>query len=610
MHSKGMLWKEWRQNRALFFYMLAAFMTLAFTPTIIESLRYGYLTGFLEAPPYVILLVGPLLTLVAGVSALSREQGRLEVFWYSRPVRLRTWLLTKYRVGMGVVVSICGLVLMVESLLLSCGDIRGGGVGDVLKTYAFFLLLMYSISFFMGALVQGTVNAAILSACTILLFIMAPLVLPPLHWISVNMIWDLARGGFGDNAAAWIPFVATTTAFSVLLLCLSGVVLMRRIRLCVDQRILCGLVLAFCLLFVAAVAFPLGTNMTCEQKIVLPRQYSGYVYDVIPDGNQALVLYSDAHEKDNSARRSLIARVDLARQVAAVHEPIVVAGPGSEAGVSYAARDLMWSKQRPQLAYVLVQKNRVVRGRQGRQWNWSLCTVSLSRSKTNPIIHRISLDKEIDEYIYPQACLFQQRIYVYDYRRVLVYGLEEPQTPILLYSQELDSTGPGKRFGVFLRGSGGDLIKLLPIAQLSNQGRLALTCQFCGHGWHLLGEHQVVLDHDAWPTRSVGLVMYRLGAFENGAVTLARQGRQNLRPVDRLLAFLIRPHEVFARHERAVFMSRYGVSVYDVADPNHIQRLGHYAAGEALVCMAPLANDRMIIGGENLHILKFPGTGK
>ena len=114
MNTKSMVWKEWRQNRTLFFYMLAVCLTLAFAPTIMDSLRSGHPTGFLEAPVNVVLFVGPFLALIAGISALGREQGRVEAFWRSRPIRLHTWLLAKYGVGLGIVLGVCVLLLLVD----------------------------------------------------------------------------------------------------------------------------------------------------------------------------------------------------------------------------------------------------------------------------------------------------------------------------------------------------------------------------------------------------------------------------------------------------------------------------------------------------------------
>jgi hypothetical protein len=443
MNTKSMVWKEWRQNRTLFFYMLAVCLTLAFAPTMMDSLRSGHPTGYLEAPVNVVLFVGPLLALIAGISALGHEQGRVEAFWRSRPMRLRTWLLAKYGVGLGIVLGVCVLLLLVEKVLLACVDIRGGGVGYVLKTHAFFLLLMYSVSFFMGILVQGTINAAILSTAVILLLIMAPLILPPLQWMSINMIGDLAYGGYGGD---WRLFIAIVTILSGLLLWLSGVILKRRIQFSVDQRVLCGSVVMISLLFVAAVAFPLGTNMSCEQKIVLPREHRGYVNNVIPDANQAWVLYSDGPERGSSrGRKFVVSRVDLNTQDNPIRETIVVADPGSEEGVTFSVRDLMWSKERPSLAHVLRQKTQRVEGNKDYQRTLSLCTIALDQSQTNPMIHRISLDDEMGDNLYTQACFYQERIYVYDGRRMLVFNLEESKTPVLLHSQEIDSTGPKNR---------------------------------------------------------------------------------------------------------------------------------------------------------------------
>jgi hypothetical protein len=604
MSTKSMVWKEWRQNRALFFYMSGACLTLAFAPTLMDSLRSGHPTGHLEAPVSVVLFVGPFLALIAGISALGREQGRVEAFWRSRPMSLRTWLLAKYGVGLGIVLGVCVLVLLLERVLLTCVDIRGGGVGYVLKTHAFFLLLMYSVSFFMGVLVRGTINAAILAIATILIFIMAPLILPPLQWMSINMIGDLAYGRYGGD---WRLFITVVTTLSGLLLWLSGVILKRRIQFSVDQRILCGLVVMMLLLFVAAVAFPLGTNMAPEQKIVLPRQHRGYVHNVIPDADQAWLLYSDGPELSSSrGRKFVVARVDLKSQEKPIRQTVVVADPGSEEGVTYSVRDLMWSKKRPSLAYVLRRKTQRVEGNQDYQRSLSLCTIALDQSQANPIIHRISLDNEMDGSLYTQACLIQQRIYVYDFRRMLVYSLEESKTPVLLHGQDIDSTGPRKRYGAFLTGSKRGSIKLLPVSQLADQGRLAITQQFCGDGWHLSGNQQVVLDGHR---RNAGFTLYTVGSINDGTVTLAKQGRQSVRPVDRLLDFILYPHEILTHNEQLFCMNRYGVTVYDVTDPNHIQRLGHYGAGEAFVCMAPLEHDRMIIGGENLHILKLPDAG-
>jgi len=465
---------------------------------------------------------------------------------------------------------------------------------------------MYSVSFFMGLLVRGSITAAILSVTVILLFIMAPLILPPLQWMSINMIGDLAYGGYGDD---WRLFIAVVTIISGLLLWLSSIILKRRVQLRIDQRILCSSVVIISLLFVAAVAFPLGTNMPCEKMIVLPREHGGYVNHVIPDANQAWILYSDGPERGSSrGRKFIISRVDLNTQDNPIRETIVVADPGSEEGVYYSVRDLMWCKERAELGYVLLQKTRLVEGSKDYQRTSALCTVTLDHSQANPIIHRISLDDELGKDLYIQACLYQQRIYVYDYRRMLVYSLEEGQTPVLLHSQDIDCTGPANRHGVLSFASDHYIIKLLPVSQLSDRGRLAVTQQFCGYGWHLLGDQEAVLAQGTGRERTLGLSLYSISSIKDGIVALAKQGGQRVRPVDRLLDFITHPHEILTHHDYALCENRYGMTVYDIADPNHIQRLGHYAAGEGFVCMSTFEHDRVVIGGENLHILKLPDS--
>jgi len=366
-----------------------------------------------------------------------------------------------------------------------------------------------------------------------------------------------------------------------------------------------------CLLFVAAVAFPLGTNMPCEQRIVLPRQHKGFVHNVIPDANQAWILYSDGPERGSSrGGKFTISHVDFSHQDEPIRQTIVVADPGLDEGVYYSVRDLMWSEKYAQLAYVLWEKTQIIEGSKDRQRTLALCTIALDHSQANPILHRISLDDEMGEDLYTQACLFQQRIYVYDYRRMLVYSLEESQTPVLLYSEQIDSTGPANRHGVLPSGSGHNNIKLLPVSQLSDQGRLVVTQQFTGYAWHLLGNQQVVLDQRFRRSRDVGLTLYKIDTVKDGIAMLSEQGRHRVRPIDTLLYLILRPSEILANNEYAFCNSTWGVTVYDIADPNHIQRLGHYAAGEDFVCMAPLARDRIIIGGENLHVLKLPDAGK
>ena len=293
--SAALIWKEWRQQR---WYLVAALISFVGWPLILTVISYLCGKGFKSVAPVVMVgSLGWLYALLSAVGATAQDLSEpLTGFWRSRPVRLGSWVVTKYLMGVGIMVVVFSLALILqvavkppESHVPILGYLTG---------YMFTLILVYSLSFLAGCLVREPVYAAMLSLAATLLVYGLPVLMPPLVDFSViNLLSEgrpeivklegihdskpamgddvhFLRVPWGENLALqwrtqWARYVLSALIAGGVALGMSWLSVRQNWRVRAGPKLLFCLLGGVVLLLFSTYVFQVASNLQCVQKIAL-----------------------------------------------------------------------------------------------------------------------------------------------------------------------------------------------------------------------------------------------------------------------------------------------------------------------------------------------------
>lgn len=595
------VWKELRENLWLALAVLGVFLGISFIPSAIECSVHSQGRWYNGNALGVFFLGGPLLAVIAGVYAMGREQGAIEQFWRSRPVGLNRWLLIKYVTGLALVWLICWLPLGIQILgraFAKPDRSMPDNIGMAL-VYSFILLLIYSVSFVLGQCVRGMLHAAILAVGAMALIFVVPLVVAPLNWLSVETVQRADLGAL--NARAHIAFAAPMIVLSAALLGLAGILVKRDAQVEVGGRTLGWSMAVIMLVLTAGMAFPMGTNLSVQQRISLPMAKDGTIHDMVTDGNDVLVLFSNGPAW-NGSKLGLV-RVHVGEQTAVVDEPVWFFEPPQGKRLYYEAVDLMWSAGDPDHAYVVVRQS-VWGDRALVDPNCFLYTVALEAKQADPVIHRV----ELSPLLGPQrrlrgAGLQQQHLYVYSDEplrpRLLTFSLAGPTAPSLVRNEVLLH-----QIGWLFQGPSQEYhLRLAPILNLDDSTRLQLTHELAASFWTHVGDGRVLASDLHSGGFTPQLVLYEADAAQDGVVPLRPIAHRRSPAFEGLLGSS--PGTLFSSDHVACRLEGGGVTVYQIDDSNRIDRIGHYAAEGGFSSGVPLPGHRVVLAGQRLHVLNL-----
>lgn len=601
-------WKELRENRWLGLASLGVFLGISFIPSLIESwVRPD--TGWYRGNALGVFLVGgAVLALVTGVLAVGREQGAIERFWRSRPVNLNHWLLSKYVVGLAVVMLVCWTPLLIEAVGKGFAG-RNGLMSESLilcSLYSFTLLLIYSISFLLGQCIRRILHAAILAVGAMAAVIVMPLTVAPLRWVSMEVV---ARADVGTlDAGSYAAFAATMTAISLILLGLSGAAWRRHVQIEVNQRTLGWSVVIILLALTAGAAFPMSSNLPAQQIVPLPVTQDGVIHDMATDGNDVLVLLSAGPSRGNS--RLGLVRVHVGDRTSVVDEPIWFIHPGPEKKLYYSHLRLAWPAESPSLAYVVVRQT-VPRDGAPSETTCALYTVAIDSGQANPVSRRVDLDDRPNEPYYGKtASLCRQRLYIYSYGysdrgwqgRLLTFSLADPGAPSLIGSEDL-----AYRIGWwYWEPQQQSPVRLVPIPGLDDSTRLEITHELDPDGrWTPAGDRRILASEARSGDFIPQLALYEAGPRTDDAVPMHSIARRRFTAFAGL--FGSSGGELLYADPLACRLESSGVTVYDIRDSRGIERVGHYAADGGFSTMVALPNHRVVLASKRLHVLDLSG---
>ncbi len=607
---RSYLWKEYRQNRRLGLVALGLFLGTSFIPSIVDSIRHDRLAWYDGSGLSMLLLGGPILAMVAGVCAMGREQGAIECFWRSQPVKLNRWLLSKYVTGLALVWLVCWMPLLIQIAGWAIAErydplIDSLDSLDTAPLYSFILLLIYSASFVLGHCIRGLLHAAILSVGAMAMIYIIPLVVAPLSWLSIEALQRADAGTL--DARSFIAFAAAMTALSIALLWLAGVLFRRNVRIDVDRRTLSWSVVVMLLVLATATAFPMSTNLPAQQVVPLPVTQNVMVHDMVAEGNEVLILLSSgAQPYSGNGRKHGLVRVHIREQNSVVDEPLWFADPGQGQGFYYTAFGLAWPAENPSLAYALLGETWPHDRRAVDKRKEALCVVALDAKRSDPIVHRLDLSPLLSSSVgWLTMCLDQHLLYVCNETgqgHLLTFSSADPETPTLTTNQKVERRLGLEGPGLFRDAPERYQIQLIPATGLDEAARLEVTRRLDYPRWTMAGPDRVVAfvpEPDGYGHR---LVLFKAGPARDNVIALQPIAQRRSRTIDQFFGLAYRS-QVYYMDRLALQLSDRGVTVYDIGNPPYLKRIGHYAAGERFGTLALLPNHRVIVAGERLHIL-------
>ncbi len=631
----ALVWKEWREVRWFLIAGLGVFVAFPLIEATFHYCRgYGFRSdmGNAIAPAF-----GGVFAIFVAVGLTCQDlRDKLTVFWQSRPISIWWWITAKYITGLVVVMVVCSTPLIMQ-IQMSKAYYPNRGLDSLysfLSCHTFTLILIYSLSFVVGCLVRKATYAAIFSIGITLLVYFLPLLVPPLAWFSIFNLMEqwpvkivrlstLGPGGswFGEKLriiqipgvadyglrynVEWLQYIIVVFVCSVAGIIFSGMAIKRNWRLKMEQKFMFWSLGVIVLLLLFTLAFQIGSNMTCLQRINLPTKGFGSVYNITVEGDQGVVLFSDGPFKGSGEdKKYIVSKLDLSKPDVIIAPGVTVAATGSPGEIRYYMRTVVWSAKNSSYVYFLLQK--MEKEERWKQTGLSLCVASLNTSLKDPIINRIDvLPYKLSSPIYdvPKIHLYKEKIYVYDGNKLLVIDVDTPDKPKV--SKELQ-----ERFG-FAGETGGSgrstlNLRLISSENLSFEERLNLTLE-------IYGDRPYVMASDGNKLIAACSDFIRVYEFTklNGDIAEFEQISQRYpKPLERYLHWYPR-HMVMRDGLAYVLNLRNSMTAFDVSRSGQIEKVGHFASpGGELAGIAPLTGGNILVGGSKLHIVAPPKLSK
>ncbi len=592
----SLLWKEWRTAQAYLWIGLGLFLGLP----AIGGLQAMFQTTHrfaLSTSPWVLSLGGVLAVLAAVGVTTPDLRPKVADFWRSRPIGVGPWLAAKYAVALAAVLVACTVPLAAEMAFDFRGDVADPAY---LIFLPFFWTAAFSLAFAAACLIDRPAHAAVLGLAGLLLVYLVPVVVPPLHWMSVTnlgdggSLFDSAGHGRWDLWTAELKFTGGMLALSAAAVAAAFVGVRRGWRVESGRRLLYGLVAAALLLLFASAAFQLGTNLPVLQRVELPA--NEHVRNVVVDGDHGYVLSQDwdrSRPVHNEAGWLQFCRsADLTPSGLVLGPPEQVSddvaaslGPQGWSAPSrggYAYRNS--SVAVPGRDDVVDQQLRVVAVRPG----YPVRTLPLWRPTA------IASGAEL--------FVWGDRLYAFGNYRLVVFDITTPGEPRQVSDERFEGYGFRLRIGA---GPATFRCRLIPLPGVPAAGRAAATLAPWGFDGHLL----CVWSKEDPDT----LVGYRLSGLDDDTATFERVGQYRptllQRLVNRTAGTTASPGNglVYVMGYSGSQTFSAGVTVLDASGPRPMRPVGHFAAPAAWF-VDPLPDGRAVVGGEHTLWLVGPPT--
>ncbi len=641
--TKVLAWKEWQEQR---WFMLAGVTLISVVPLIIAAIIvliqyiFGYPQGYQESlffrlwhtlrnvGPGFVLSLGGAFAIFLAVGITSRDlHDPLAFFWRSRPIGVGRWLLIKYLTGLEILLISCSAVLFPKVLMNIFVERNLQWELDpvvILFYHTFTLILIYSISFWLGCLVRQAARAAILSLAAGLLVYFLPVIFPPLSFMSVYTLMLQAQPGWYQSG--YFSFVAAMLAGSAIAAVLSGISVKRDWRLPPDQRVVFWSLGGVAIILFAASAFQLGSNLTCERQMNLPAilpNHSCYIASIANEGNQGVILIKPIQKSTTYYLR----RFDFSKPDPFPDRNIALNFPLGKDG-RFRIRKILWSADHPNRAFILLES-----------WLYKsdpqaiipkapiLCTVDLDGAGKKPIIHSMDLHMKFpmaDGFSPPpyEYFLSGQTIYISNHYSLILVDIKDTDRPRISYVYDKIPSFFCQIWSEFERGP--VMVNLFPDTRFSLPERLDLALKIRNDPDTVpLGNNLLFLFRRFQKGYAIGIA--RFSTFEKSFVGFTQPGpyppSSNIYAMFDMIG-MVRPspleslwdfingqnlNDVLVHQGFAYIKENGGLRVYDLRRPDQPRQAGHFAVGKWISAMAPLGEGRILVACPNdLYILAPP----
>ncbi|MFI5378149.1 MAG: hypothetical protein ACHRHE_02475 [Tepidisphaerales bacterium] len=613
--STALLWKECRELRWFLITGLGIFLILPLIGSIEGHWMHNQRLG-LETTPWVVMFAGVLAVFIAVGSTCRDLSDRLMVFWRSRPISVGRWLTTKYLSGLTLVLLLCTLPLVAEIGVSHDYDRSTDTALMLLVWHPFVVMAIYSAAFMLGCLVRRVTQAAMLSLAAMLLIYFLPYVLPPLNWLSFGLVLEASEKAAWDGSNARLPWRVAYTpahlhyllgmlAISALSVIAAWLAVRRDLRVAADRKVMYWSIGLAGLLLLWATAYQVGSNLPVQQEMAMPGE-NQMARAISVNGNHAVLLTVENWPRPHSVTSGFAWNL----------WPLEVTSSGMKVGrVATLPRrnelGCIWMVN-PTLAddgqhvYLLAWSD--IRAGVGKIVHPELVTVRLDGGGS-PVAHRLDLgDGPIVGGTWA-IHLVGNRLYMAIGTQLAAADISDPSTPRLLWVRPLwtlEAVGPrmgwptpGDRLFNIHAGLL-DLDGMSPHERLEATVRLRTSDLHCLCGDILIGRYQD------------GLVAYRMTSLTDKEVRFEVAGQYRPTAIERVVQ---RWGETLTARNGVLYGMRQSslgtvnLTVYDVGDPQHVRRTGHFAAPSRNYywpAMSPLPDGRVLVGGTKLYLVGRP----
>lgn len=628
--TRTLVWKECREHVPFLVTGWAVFLGV----TLVSAA-----CAYFALPPHggrfysrtgleMVVMLGPVLAIFLAAGASCRDlTERVYEFWRSRPISPRQLVLRKYAAGVTtlLLVVFATFLLVVVLAYSAYGESRwNNGATAVAIYYTLALVLVYSVSFFLGCVVRRTAQAAMVSAVAALVLYVLPVVFPPLERVGIIpllMRTSMGYGIRGPGTATWLrlsivreaPFTALALVGCAGSVALSVKAVKHGWRLIVGKRFICWAFVAVGLVLWAATAFPLATNLDClYRQPILPGMPArkGGVADISSAGNQGALLQWERPEDGVSPTfRFSARRFNVGSGGIEMGPGVVVATSDGPVYSRLNMTRIAWYATQPERAFVLhvdIEYDRHDRRIARRYKSLRLETVAFDAEERGAIIHTIDLLEHVAAAVEGGATRMhrcEDRLLIRAGSRLIVVDVSDPDVPTVsrvFEGKDVSFAREGERYGLNSDDYRFTSVAMLPGEGIALRERMEASVDL-GFG------DELALEGDlAVMAAPAGLTTYRIAGYDERTVRLEMLGRRPRTPVERILVMY--PGRVVLRDGLAYVLTRgpnVGMTVYDVRDPARPRRIRHYAAPhESFFGLAVLPDGKVLLGGIDLHVIE------
>jgi len=411
----------------------------------------------------------------------------------------------------------------------------------------------------------------------------------------------------------YLHFVGMMLMVSIAMAVMSWFALKHNWHLQINKKSLVWSLGVVIVLLFASCAFQLGSNLTAEEIVPLGPEGTAEgraVARIASEQNRGvLLLYNSRPNWIQSDVNFSVCALDLL--VSNTHEvKEILTHTGYWPG--YAApnsNQLILSPQHANRVYLLPNEKLPEPTGVMQSKNDELWTIALDAPVEKAIIHRLDLKKHLPDLRTnsrnPNIHLFGNTIYVYGGKKLLLIDISDPDTPKVARSI------PVERFGFSVDHEGPNSaqvclkhLRIPVIPGLTDQERFGVSLHLATHDWAMAYDDNVLVV----ATRE-HISTYRIQDLAAECVNFTLIGRRMVNPLKRFAGFS--PKQIIIQNGLAYVLdtehSFGGLTVFDIRNAKRPRRIGHYGAPEEqFFAMTVLPNNRILVGGQNLHIVVPP----